>query len=48
MFISRKFFNVYQLWLAIAQEYEMHDEETIELLAQWVYNAQQEVLSKKD
>lgn len=42
MTITREFYNVYQLWLAIAQEYDIQDEESLEMLAQWVFNAQNE------
>ena len=42
MHVTREFYQVYKLWLVIAEEYEMQDSEELEMLAQWVFNAQEE------
>jgi len=42
MHVSRETFRVFQVWLATAQEYDAHDDATLEMLAQWVSNAQKE------
>ena len=42
MYITRELLQVYQLWLAIAQEYDIHDEKNLEMLAQLVSSAQKD------
>ena len=47
MKIDRNEYQVYLSWLAVAQEFDVSDEETLLMLAQWVVNAQQEALNPK-
>ncbi len=47
MHVSRETFRVFQVWLATAQEYDVQDDATLEMLAQWVSNAQKEARSKR-
>lgn len=44
MKIDRNEYQVYLSWLAVAQEFCVTDEETIFMLAHWVFNAQQDAL----
>jgi hypothetical protein len=44
---SREFFHVYKTWLAVAQEYNISDECSLQMCAQWVFNAQQESAAMK-
>jgi len=47
MFIDRNEYQVYLSWLAVAQEFCVTDEETLFMLAQWVFNSQQEAVDPK-